>query len=121
MLDISLISINNFTNDYDATDLQPKEYEILMIACIIELSLYFLLFLAIFHNVYKYLNEQKRFKIFTIMMFYILSTVIIVCRMVQLSQFSIYDAKKMNYEFNKKNLMLWPGLATYSKICIGWI
>ena len=63
--------------------LTPEQFESLHRLCISEAILYGLVLCAIMHNVYKYCFLQGRYKVVTVFAFYLLGTVIVVCRLVQ--------------------------------------
>lgn len=69
------------------------------------------------HNVYQYCIKQRRYKVFTVCAFYVLSTMVVICRMTQFS----YMAYDSNSSDTRPTMAIWASYATYSKVSIGWL
>jgi hypothetical protein len=65
-----------------------KEGDVLFGVSVAELVVYSIVMLAILHNIYRYLILQGRFKVFTLLTFYICASTLVLSRVMMLGYIS---------------------------------
>ena len=111
--------IVNLVRDFD---LLTRDYKIMLVTFYVLAALYFIIMIWTFINMKLYLWDQKRYKTFSVLIFYILALVIEVSRMIMyVNVIIIISAEKFRGHWS--NVYFYDSfyvIAMFTKIILGF-